>query len=478
MHQDMSRAVRLPFGTSDPYPIHRGTAQGAVESPWLYSAFINGLAVALKARGFGLLIAGKRIPLLMYADDVVLLVSSQLELAQMSDVASEFARTRRFQYNGQKCGLMTFNVTAAERARAKATEWVLFGEKVKVTDSYDYLGSTTSANPHDWSHHVRALIARAKKKSADLAWMCRAGRGMRPRTAMALWNAIVRPVLEYGAEIWCGLIGTTVTDEAEAVLTSFVQSVAGVHKKGMGVSVDFLRAELGVERLTARWEKLKLGYWKRLNDAAHSRALSAILRYRTAQVNANNRVLGSRSLFTSSRALLAKHSLQTYWDNPPKNGRCSKLAWREICYEAVESTEDSLRSDRMFHLSSMDYYRDVKHWGINDKEHSVFSGEFERRGYRVPEPYLDDHTFPREVTRLKLLSRCNGLPLMVRVGRERGWPKDSCVCFACGDGDLEDTSHFFMHCPLYEDLRENLFAGIQRMVTVQGFHRICIDGNF
>ena len=153
---------------------------------------------------------------------------------------------------------------------------------------------------------------------------------MRPRTAMVLWNAIVRPVLEYGSEIWAGLVDLKVTSEAEAVQTSFIRSALGVHKKGMGISVDFLRAELGVERISARWEKLKLGYWKRLNDAAPSRALSAIVCYRTSQINANNQVLGSRSMLASTRTLLTKHGLQRFWNNPPQNGQLDKLQWKKI----------------------------------------------------------------------------------------------------------------------------------------------------
>ena len=66
------------------------------------------------------------------------------------------------------------------------------------------------------------------------------------------------------------------------------------------------------------------------------------------------------SVFSSSRSLLAKHGLQACWDNPPIHARCTKTEWGEICYTAVESTEDSLRSDRMLPLFSMVFYRHVK----------------------------------------------------------------------------------------------------------------------
>ena len=34
--------------------------------------------------------------------------------------------------------------------------------------------------------------------------MCRRDEGIRPRSAATLWKAMVRPVLEYAAELWAG----------------------------------------------------------------------------------------------------------------------------------------------------------------------------------------------------------------------------------------------------------------------------------
>ena len=76
MHGNISRTVRHPLGMTAPYDVDRGVAQGAVESPWLYSMFIDGLAQALKQAGCGIMIAGVRVPCLMYADDIVMLADS------------------------------------------------------------------------------------------------------------------------------------------------------------------------------------------------------------------------------------------------------------------------------------------------------------------------------------------------------------------------------------------------------------------
>ena len=52
MHGNLTRRVRH-LGLSDPFPVDRGVSQGAVESPWLYACFIDGLA-----SGSSLLAAG------------------------------------------------------------------------------------------------------------------------------------------------------------------------------------------------------------------------------------------------------------------------------------------------------------------------------------------------------------------------------------------------------------------------------------
>ena len=81
-----------------------------------------------------------RVPLLLYADDIVLLASTQQELMAMNAIVTEFARRNRFEYNGKKSGVMVFNTSAAALDSVKAANWMLSGKKVKVVDAYTYLG--------------------------------------------------------------------------------------------------------------------------------------------------------------------------------------------------------------------------------------------------------------------------------------------------------------------------------------------------
>jgi hypothetical protein len=204
MHSGLTRRVTHPLGMTDCFNVERGVAQGAVESPWVYANFIDGLAKELRARGLGVPIAGRRIALLMYADDIVMLAATQHELQLMNKIATRFAQRHRFQFNGEKSGVMLFNVKPEAKAKAQAARWTLLGEKVEVKDSYVYLGTVTPGDGLSWTAHLKEAIGKARRRSADLLWVCRADRGMRPRTAIRLWQAMVRPLLEYACELWAG----------------------------------------------------------------------------------------------------------------------------------------------------------------------------------------------------------------------------------------------------------------------------------
>ena len=466
MHQGLSRRVRHPLGLTDAFGVERGVAQGAVESPWVYSAFIDPLARALKAAGLGVWIGGVQVPLLMYADDMVMLARSQEELHRMNAVVSAFAKRNRFQFNGDKSAVMAFNATPAARKRCAEQAWSLSGETVEVKSSYVYLGTVVPADGLDWDQHVRTAIEKARRRSADLLWALRADRGMRPRTAVTLWQSLVRPLLEYASELWSGSISEANAKAAERVQMTFLRGTLGLHANGSGAANEVVRAEAGVERLQDRWAKLKLGYWRRIHSAPPGRLLRVVAEFRHGELQAGGRAYGTLGWMAPMRACFAAVGLLALW-HAPAAARMSWAAWRRRTYDAVDTASDAARAARMAGMSSASTYIGVKAWGPNPEEYSFSTGEQERLGQHVPERYLDDRV-DLKGTRLKVLCRLGCLPLMDRVGREaRGgrWPKAACVCPGCGLGQVETTSHFVLDCPAYAVHRARLFTEAQRAIA-------------
>jgi hypothetical protein len=463
MHKNLTRKVLHPLGYTDSFSVDRGVAQGAVESPWVYSNFIDALGSELKAAGLGIWMAGLQIPILMYADDMVMLASNQAELKKMNAIATSFARRNRFEFNGEKSGVMQFNTAATERAQCLAEPWELFGERVKVKTKYEYLGTDTPADGMDWRNHFNGAIEKAKTRSADLLWVCRGDRGIRPRTAVTLWQSLVRPLLEYGSELWSGKITTKQAKDAERVQMTFLRGTLGLHENGSGVADDVVRAETGCECIRARWEKLQLGYWRRLFVAPTTRLLRQVATFRWNECRMNNRHFGTRGWMPTAKRTLVATGLQDYWDAPAEVRALDKASWQRKCYEAVDTKSDTEREARMRALPSTESYVDIKEWGANPKAYSFSSGEENKIGQLVPERYLDDRK-DLKGTRLKLLCRSGCLPVMRRVGRERRppWPKATRTCMMCNTGQVEDVEHFIMQCSGYNIHRAKMLADVRK----------------
>ena len=458
MHKGLTRRVMHPLGFTEPFDVERGVAQGAVESPWVYSIFIDGMAKALKRAGFGVMIAGRRVPLLMYADDVVLLASTPTELAAMMAVVSDFSRRNRFEYNGKKSGVMAFNTSAATLKAVKDADWELAGKKVKVVEAYTYLGAVTTQDGENWAPHVLDAIARAKRRSNDLLYMLRYDRGMRPRTAITLWQSLVRPILEYASEIWSDQIPRHLEQKAEAVQMKFLRGTLGLHKNGSGVTNEVLRAEAGCERLCDRWAKLRLGYWRRVFAAPRGRLLRDLIDFRKREWDASaGKSWGSRGWVGTVKASLDLHGLGKFWVNPEAAATMCAEQWKDVVYDAVNARADADRTSTLAAKPSAATYITIKEWGPNPENYSFSVGEVGKPGQLVPERYLDDRTNLKG-TRLKMLCRVGCLPLMDRVGREASppWPREFRTCDACGEGKVEDIHHFVMDCPKYADKRSGL----------------------
>ena len=451
MNKNMKSKVRLGIGETEWHDVRRGVAQGAVESPWLYSCYIDGMVEELKKRGLGVMFAGRRVPLLMYADDIVMLASTVTELQQMNDVATEYAHKYRFRHTGEKSAVMVFNADAQLRARVCQTRWTLSGEKVLVTDKYKYLGVDVVGNMANWKPHFERLLKTAKKRSNDLLWMCRRDEGIRPGSAATLWKAMVRPVLEYAAELWAGDIPVGLVKKAETLQTDFARAVLGLQGQ-RAVSNDFVRSELGLEELGSRWEKLRLGYWRRLSVADRSRALSAAARVRMWQVKWGGVGMGATSWMKGTRDLLQNRGLPDYWAD---FGRCctmSKDNWTKTVYEAVEAQYETTRAQRCNSRVTMERYKLVKDWSKVGGDRAEYSGEVGRLGALVVERYLDD-VKDRLGTKLNLMCRAECLPVMARVAWELGVGDASARCVLCSRGEVEDIPHLILHCPAHQTQR-------------------------
>ncbi|MCO5550338.1 hypothetical protein L7F22_003822 [Adiantum nelumboides] len=132
--------IRVGDRLSEPIKIERGVRQGCPGSPTLFNIFIND--VINEAADFGVDIPGltQKIQGLLFADDLVLLADSPLELQNALDRLSTWAHSWGMKFGISKCQATVFFGDLADLK--KNGSFTLGGERVEVTDKYRYLGSS------------------------------------------------------------------------------------------------------------------------------------------------------------------------------------------------------------------------------------------------------------------------------------------------------------------------------------------------
>ena len=96
--------MRVGEVLSDSFDIRCGLRQGCVLSPCLFSLFIMDLAGVLERKGLGVKDRGQWMGSCLFADDIVLLAGSAVELQTMLDEVAIFASRWHLIFNPKKWG--------------------------------------------------------------------------------------------------------------------------------------------------------------------------------------------------------------------------------------------------------------------------------------------------------------------------------------------------------------------------------------
>ena len=87
---------------SDPFQNNIGVRQGDNLSPTLFITFINSLAEEIKRSGVGVNFNGLKVPILLYADDILLMADNESDLQHLLDIAYGWCRKWRLTINTKK----------------------------------------------------------------------------------------------------------------------------------------------------------------------------------------------------------------------------------------------------------------------------------------------------------------------------------------------------------------------------------------
>ena len=416
-------AVRVGGEADDWYEEFVGVREGCVLSPLLFAIYINDLPSLLEKGDGGGVRMGRVVHCLMFADDIVILSSTRQGLQRSFDIAGEFSKRWRFKFNfgTDKTAVMVFGGVR------EGEGWSLVGREVPVVESYRYLGvRMVSKGRSRWRVRREELLAKARGAFWRAWGLGMAGGWMSARGAKGLWETLVRPVLEYGAEVDSGK-----WEEAEVL-----QRLAGRMCLGVGRETpnEVVMGDLGWWTVQGRREYLRLVYWGKVVREKEGGVVRAV--YEEGRRRMESGTTGKGEWCVETRRLLVEVGLGDKWKTEEVGG---EARWKALVKGVVHLREEMRWRNSAVTKPTLERYVRTK---------TVLRAEWFLGESRV---------WVRRWVRMRAGASC----LEVSMGRRRRVFRDKRVCGWCGEGRVEDEEHFLDECKGWRKERRELWEEVR-----------------
>ena len=182
-----------------------------------------------------------------------------------------------------------------------------------------------------WTLFEERLLRKADK-ALRAAWgMGLRGGQLSVKAAEGVWKALVRPILEYGAEIW----GENEWKEAEIIQNKMGKRILGLAPK---TTNEVVIGELGWWPLKARRDMIRLRYWRKLLNMGNERLPKLIYKWEIESGNKN-------SWIDYTKKLIQELDLEEYWNK--QDTTKSKREWDKIIENKIQEREEKSWNHRM-----------------------------------------------------------------------------------------------------------------------------------
>uniref|UniRef100_A0A8C6PEM1 ribonuclease H n=1 Tax=Nothobranchius furzeri TaxID=105023 RepID=A0A8C6PEM1_NOTFU len=245
--------VRIAGSKSGSFPVRVGLRQGCPLSPILFITFMD--RIFRRSQGVeGIRFGGLRIRSLLFADDVVLLASSERDLQLSLErfaAECEAAGMRISSSKSETMVLIRKRVECLLRVR---------DEVLPQVEEFKYLGVLFMSE----GKLEREIDRRIGAASAVMRALYRSvvvKREPSQKAKLSIYRSIYVPTLNYGRELW--VVTDKTRSRIQAAEMSFLRKVAGLSLRDR-VRRSVIREELGVEPLLFHIERSQLRWLSHL----------------------------------------------------------------------------------------------------------------------------------------------------------------------------------------------------------------------
>ena len=237
LHANARSATRVDGAVSEPFPVHRGVAQGCPMSPFLYALFIDSLLDDLLALGVteGLEVGAADWHRLLtgqaYADDLSGFASTPHGMQRVIDAVRTHSQRWGWAANVRKTVVAVFGHPTMCTQYANAEFW-WGSERLQVSPNAKYLGLHLRS---DMTWHDQHAAAAQKGRSAAAVYAPLLASDRLPvRLKLSVLSTRIEPTMTYALEVWEPTINRrpragTRLDPVDEVLHNARRLTVGIH---------------------------------------------------------------------------------------------------------------------------------------------------------------------------------------------------------------------------------------------------------
>ena len=412
LYTNAKSCVQVNDRVTDWFDINTGVRQGDSLSPSLFSILINDLVQEVKDMNAGVMVGEVNLPILLYADDIVLISPTPQKLQSMLDVVGNWCRKWGIQVNAKKTQVLH----ARNPQRPRSTFEFRCGEAaLDYAGTYKYLGYVLHEHLSE-TKNVEVLTAAASRSFGRIHSIFKSIGNMGIKTYETLYESYVDPIMNYASGVW----GFRHNDAPRVLQNRIMRFYLGVHKF----------APVAATKLEMDWLECREKRW-----------------------------LNMLRLFNRISIM-----------NPDKLPKIVYDWDRSLGLESWGSEIRHISASLGIDINSND--GDV--FSLTDA-YNIFLNQnratWQSEAHRKPKlrTFVQIHDFDSNQLLVKsgltryqrsLLSQLKFgiLPLKIETDRYQGIPPDRRICKLCDLNTPEDEAHFLFSCPTLTPVRDSAYV--------------------
>jgi len=195
LYWEQQAAIRVDGECTKYTEIKRGVRQGCVMSPDLFNIYSEVILRTISDME-GVIIGGRNINNLRYADDTVLIADSEEGLQALISAVTEKSEAMGLQLNARKTECMV----VSKKKDNPVCNITCKGVKIKQVENFKYLGFTITSTVK-CDNEIKKRMAMSKETFSKMGTVLK-NRNIQFQTKIQIMKTYIWSVLQYGCECW------------------------------------------------------------------------------------------------------------------------------------------------------------------------------------------------------------------------------------------------------------------------------------